>query len=146
MKFGQYKTEMGESLGSSIKKSEKKRQAAIKKAKAFMKRMNASPEKAAKEFDLLPADVKKLTEEVEQLDEARGVKLDFRTVDFANVQPWPGKPAVDNAGIDVDDSIVVDGDLIAVRIGDAAALIDPRTNQQQTRLSKKQLQLIKKIL
>ena len=61
MKFGEYiKEARTGTLGAAVKRSEKKRQAAIKKAVRFMKRTGSSAEEAAKEFDLLPGDVNKL--------------------------------------------------------------------------------------
>jgi hypothetical protein len=49
-------------VGAAVNRAEQKRQAAIKKAKAWMKRTGKSAADAAKEFDLLKGDVAKLTE------------------------------------------------------------------------------------
>jgi hypothetical protein len=49
-------------LGAAVNRAEKSRQAAIRKAKAWMKRTGKSAADAAVEFDLLKGDVAKLTE------------------------------------------------------------------------------------
>lgn len=56
-------------FGAAIRRSEAKRQSAIKKAKRWMKRTQKDAAAAAREFDLLPGDIKHLQGDVE-LDEA----------------------------------------------------------------------------
>lgn len=63
-------TQQSRSFGAAAKRSEQKRQVAIKKAKRWMKATGKSAEEAAKEHDLFPSDVHHLkTEEVEGLEE-----------------------------------------------------------------------------
>ena len=142
MRFGNYiKEARTGTLGAAVKKSEKKRQAAIKKAMAFMKRTGSSAEEAAKEFDLLPGDVKKLNEEVDtSLEEARGTKL-------AKVQPGVGKPAVDEDGLKISDSVVISGNMVAVNVGsNTLSLFDNKTGKELFALNSKQVSLLKKAL
>jgi len=60
-----------ENLGTAVKRMEKKRQSAIKRAQRLMKRTGCSAEKAGRECDLLPGDIEKLKQTYENIDESR---------------------------------------------------------------------------